>query len=100
MFVQQLFFVRFIIVGIRNNEPPFSFEALNRVVQDYNLPTATKNNYELTLGSILSDISDDIPQSMEYWKYSPQGQSMVDMIGSCEDGASALNLFLKKIPLY
>ena len=48
---------RVIIVGVRNDIPVFDFGMLDKIVKEYNLPTVSGNSYELTLGSIFSDIS-------------------------------------------
>ncbi|WP_207551836.1 DNA cytosine methyltransferase [Rodentibacter trehalosifermentans] len=90
---------RFLIIGIREDLGFFDFSALNEVVKEHNLPNAERDYYELLLGYVLSTITDDIPQQNEYWKYSPQGQKMVDMIGACEDGKATLKKFREKLPL-
>lgn len=90
---------RFIIIGVRKDIPEFDFNELESVIRDMGLPSEKCDSYELTLGAILSDIPKDTPQLADYWKYSPQGQRMVDLIKPCIDKAEALPKFKKKIPL-
>lgn len=90
---------RFFIVGIRSDLGIFDFSYLDEIVKEYNLPNIEDNSYELSLGYVLATIPQDAPQKNEYWKYSPQGQKMVDMIGVCIDGAETLQKFASKIPL-
>lgn len=90
---------RYIMVGTRNDLPEFDFKLLDKVAKRHKLPNEIDNPYELTLGSILSDIPQDAPQYDDYWKYSPGGQRMVDQIGPCVDGKEALSKFRKKVPL-
>lgn len=90
---------RVIIVGVRNDLPKFDFKLLDKVVSEFDLPSVKTNSYELFLGSILSDIPKDAPQHSDYWRYSPAGQKMVDLIGPCEDGKKQLGKFRKKIAL-
>jgi len=89
---------RYIIVGIRNDYPTFKFEEMDDIVNSKKIPSIKTNPYKLYLGSILCDIPKDAPQRDIYWKYSPQGQYMIDKIGSCIDGEEALDLFIKNIP--
>ncbi len=91
---------RLIIVGFRKDLGYFDYDLLNTVVSENNIPNAKNSPYELLLGSILSDIPKNAKQRDEYWKYSPSGQHMVDCIGSCLDGAEALNKFKRKVPLH
>lgn len=90
---------RYIIVGVRNDLPAFDFEELDKVVLDNGLPSVGIDTYPLLLGSVLCDIPENAPQRHDYWKYSPQGQKMIDLIGICEQGENALPLFRKGIPL-
>lgn len=90
---------RVIIVGVRSDIPEFDFNLLDDVLQKFQLPSINGDSYELTLGAIFSDIPTSAPHYDEYWQYSPGSQSMVDMIGPCEDGIKALAKFKKKIPL-
>jgi len=91
---------RLIIVGFRKDLGYFNYDLLNQVVSENNIPNAKNSPYELFLGSILCDIPKNAKQRDDYWKYSPSGQHMVDCIGSCLDGAEALDKFKKKIPLH
>jgi DNA (cytosine-5)-methyltransferase 1 len=90
---------RFIIIGVRKDIPAFDFSTLDEVIKTMALPSETDDAYELSLGAILSDIPKNAPQSKEFWKYSPQGQRMIDLIGPCLDGMEALPKFKKKKPL-
>lgn len=89
---------RVIMIGVRNMAP-FDFSKFEEVVKKYKLPSAKHDSYDLCFGSALCDIPPEAPQKDLYWKYSPSGQKMVDMIGKCKDGRSALKKFKKKIPL-
>jgi DNA (cytosine-5)-methyltransferase 1 len=90
---------RFIIVGVRNDIKEFDFSEMDEIVNKYGLPSINGDQYELTLGAILSDIPKTALHASEYWKYSPGSQSMVDMIGPCLNGAEALPKFKKKVLL-
>lgn len=90
---------RYIIIGVRDDLEIFNFKELNQVVLDNNLPSVDINPYPLLLGSVLCNIPDNAPQRNDYWKYSPQGQRMIDLIGACEQGENALLFFEKGIPL-
>lgn len=90
---------RYIIIGVRDDLEIFNFKELNQVVLDNHLPSVDINPYPLLLGSVLCNIPDNAPQRNDYWKYSPQGQRMIDLIGACEQGENALSFFEKGIPL-
>lgn len=90
---------RVIIVGVRKDIPAFEFESMDAVVEELALPKQTARPYELYLGSTLCDIPRDATGIDEYWKYSPAGQSMIEKIGKCPDGAEALEKFKTKVPL-
>lgn len=90
---------RFLIIGIREDLGTFDFSLLDEIVKENNLPNVENNSYELSLGYVLATLTDDTPQQGEYWKYSPQGQKMVDMIGICQDGKETFEKFSKKVPL-
>lgn len=90
---------RFLIIGIRDDLGTFDFSILDEIVEKYKLPNVENNPYELLLGYVLATLSDDTPQQDEYWKYSPQGQKMVDMIGVCADGKETFEKFTEKVPL-
>lgn len=89
---------RYLIIGVRKDLGIFDFSTMNDIVQEFNLPNVEKSPYELSLGYILATIPKDVTQADEFWKYSPQGQKMVDMIGTCKDGAGTFDKFIKKIP--
>lgn len=90
---------RYIIVGVRNDLPAFDFNELNKVVLDNQIPSINIDAYPLLLGSVLCSIPENAPQRYDYWKYSPQGQKMIDLIGTCEQGENALSLFWQGVPL-
>lgn len=90
---------RFIIVGVRKDLPVFDFRYFNQVVLDKGLPSSSIDPYRLLLGSVLCDIPENAPQRWDYWKYSPQGQRMIDLIGACEQGENALSWFRQRVPL-
>ncbi len=87
------------MVGVRKDIPTFDFTELDNIVKQYKLPNAKNDPYELTLGSTLCDIPKSATGIKDYWKYSPQGQKMVEMIGFCQDGKESLAKFRKKHPL-
>lgn len=90
---------RLIIVGVRADFEEFDFNLMDEVVEEYSLPTSSKSPYELTLGSILSDIPESAPQLNEYWSYSPSGQDMIEKIKPCYGNETVLEMFKQKIPL-
>lgn len=90
---------RVFIIGLKKELRYFNFETLNEIVVKYNLPSAINSDYDLLLGSILSDIPKNAPQKDEYWEYSPSTQKMIDLIGPCSDGSEALKHFKKKTPI-
>jgi DNA (cytosine-5)-methyltransferase 1 len=90
---------RVIIVGMRNDIPEFDFKILDEIVEEYSLPTEESRPYELYLGSVLCDIPSNASGVKDFWKYSPAGQTMIEMIGKCDDGAEVLRKFKAKIPL-
>lgn len=90
---------RYLIIGLRCDLGVFDFSLLDEIVKENNLPNAENNPYELSLGYVLATIPKDTPQQSDYWKYSPQGQKMVDMIGACIDGVETLQKFSEKVPL-
>lgn len=90
---------RVIIIGVRKDIKKFDFAILDEVLDRFRLPNNKANSYELTLGAILSDIPKNAPHLEDYWRYSPSGQKMIEMIGPCVDGAEVLSKFKKKIPL-
>ena len=91
---------RLFIVGFRKELGYFDFSLMDRVVNEYKLPNAKRNPYDLYLGSVLCDIPENAPQKNDYWKYSPSGQKMVESIGTCEDGKEALEKFKTKEPIW
>ena len=88
---------RVIIIGVRKDIEPFNFNLLDDIVEKFNLPSKTSNSYDLTLGATLCDIPKNASGLTDYWRYSPGGQKMVDMIGPCEDGEKALKKFKRKV---
>lgn len=90
---------RFLIIGVRNDIKEFDFAELDSIVEKYSLPSNNGSSYDLTLGSILSDIPESSTGFSEYWKYSPSGQKMIEAVGLCQDGKEALAKFKKKIDL-
>ena len=90
---------RLLIIGVRADFEAFDFNLMDEVVNEYSLPTSNKSPYELTIGSILSDIPESASQLNDYWAYSPSGQSMVEKIGPCYGSTAILKKFRQKIPL-
>ena len=88
---------RVLIVGVDKEtfgNNPFDFKTLDNVVTENHIPsTLTGNDDELLLGYILKDVhtqKDDI-----IWPYSTTTQKIVELIGSCEHGEKAMDLFYK-----
>lgn len=90
---------RYLIVGIRSDLGFFDFSTMDQIVKDFSLPNVENDPYELSLGYVLATMPNDAKQVNEFWKYSPQGQKMVDMIGVCADGAETFDKFVSKTPL-
>lgn len=90
---------RYLIIGIRNDLGFFDFSTLDRIVFNEKIPSQANNYYELSLGYVLATIPKGSPQVTDFWKYSPQGQKMVDMIGVCPDGNETFKKFIDKQPL-
>ncbi len=90
---------RVLIVGVRKEFPQFDFQSMNTIVKKFELPSASEKPYELFMGSILSDIPNSAPQFEKYWKYSPSGQQMVDLIGPCVGDKKLLSKFQRGVPL-
>lgn len=90
---------RVIMIGIREDLPPFNFNLFDEILYENRLPSSKVNKYELTLGSILSDIPNNAPNRHDLWNYSPSGQKMIELIGPCLDGKEALAKFKKGLTL-
>lgn len=86
---------RVIMVGIREDVEPFDFNLLEIVRSSYGLPSAAINPFELSVGYTLAGITQEMPQSKDYWEYSPGGQSMIEKIGHCFGSDELLDEFAK-----
>lgn len=83
---------RFLIIGTRNDLPQFDFETMNRIINEYNIPSERQGTPEkLLLGSIMQGLEG--VENSEYWEYSKTTQDMVEHIGPCEHGNDILPLF-------
>jgi DNA (cytosine-5)-methyltransferase 1 len=84
---------RVLIVGIDQRlGKTFNFKTMDDIVGQYGIPSVSQGNDErLLVGSILQDL-DNKPDS-EYWLYSTATQNMIELIGGCEHGEKALDLF-------
>lgn len=90
---------RVIIIGIYKGEK-FNFDELDNVVKKYNIPSRKQGTeYELLLGSILSDIPENASQKDDHWPYSPGTMFMVENIAKCDFSKSLLKQFKNTIPL-
>lgn len=94
---------RVLIVGIDNTTGKhFDFATMQRVVQSNHIPSLSfGQSEELRIGSIFQNIS-SIPTE-GVWEYSKATQQMVENIGACLHGETALNWFekgynLEKLP--
>jgi DNA (cytosine-5)-methyltransferase 1 len=90
---------RVLMVGVRKEYKSFDFHLMHEVVMKSKLPTSSGEPYELLMGSILSDIPKTAPQYDAYWKFSPSGQEMVDMIGPCTGNRNILTKFRNGVSL-
>ena len=84
---------RVIMVGVRDDIAPFNFDLIDYIARYYKLPSALTNPYKLTVGYTLANISAEIPQSEDYWEYSPGGQSMIEKIGGCYGSDEIVEMF-------
>lgn len=84
---------RVIFVGLRKDLGEFDFSLMDDIVNEFEIPSEKSDPYELLVGSILSDIPQKSPQRNDFWKYSPQGQHMVEKIGTCYGNKKILNQF-------
>ncbi len=84
---------RVLIVGIDQRlGKTFDFKTMDDIVRQYKISSVSQGNDEkLLVGSILQDLADK-PDS-EYWPYSATTQNMIELIGGCEHGEKALELF-------
>lgn len=85
---------RVLIVGIDRELGigAFDFNLMQQVVHDYNIPSKTFGEDEkLLLGSVLRGVH-NAPDDV-VWPYSKTTQKTVELIGPCEHGAKAINLF-------
>lgn len=90
---------RFFIIGIRHDLGTFNFDEMTNIVARENLSCAERHPYELFLGNVLSSIPNNASQKEEHWRYSPQGQKMIELIGPCVNGKESLALFKNKVPI-
>ena len=89
---------RVFFVGVLESKfNSFDFESLDKVCIEYQLPSIKQSKeYELLLGSVLSDLPLKAPQLNDFWHYSPTTQKMVDKIGKCLFNQDLLRSFKKK----
>lgn len=87
---------RVLIIGVINTKPQFDFSIMNGIVKDLQIPSVINGTHgELLLGSILRNI--ESLSDNEYWEYSKGTQATVDLIGSCEHGEKAIELFVEGV---
>lgn len=85
---------RVLIVGIDATlgVGAFDFDRLKEVIQEYNIPSEHfGQDEELLLGRILQGVQEQ--EDNVVWEYSATTQHTVNLIGGCEHGAEAMNLF-------
>ena len=85
---------RVLIIGIDRqlNIGPFTFDNLQRVVLDNNIPSKSfGREEELLLGWILQGVHDC--QDDVVWDYSETTQHTVNLIGGCQHGIQAFDFF-------
>lgn len=83
---------RVLIIGTRKDLKKFDFEEMKALVERDRIPSLNFGKSEkLLLGSILSDVPED-----EYWEYTKATQDMIEKIGPCRHGKSALKFFRKE----
>ena len=86
---------RVLIVGIDENLGigGFNFNSLEDVLYENNIPSEHfGRDEELLLGRVLQGVEDQ--EDNVVWEYSATTQHTVDLIGGCEHGADAMNLFV------
>lgn len=84
---------RYIMVGIHKEFGTFDFTLLDQVAEENGLPNSERNSLELTMGYVLANLDEHLPQARAIWNYSPGGQFMVDKIGSCHGDNDLIETF-------
>lgn len=86
---------RVLIIGIDRELGigAFNFDSLEEVIHQHNIPSEHYgHDEELLLGRILQGVDEQADNIV--WEYSATTQRTVDLIGGCEHGADAMNLFV------
>lgn len=89
---------RVLIIGIDKQlgKNPFDFNSLMDVVKQSHIPSSLmRNDEKLLLGYVLKGVhehEDDV-----VWDYSATTQKTVELIGSCQHGQKAMELFMMAI---
>lgn len=85
---------RVLIVGIDKQlgKNPFDFESLIDVVKTHHIPsTLTGNDERLLLGYVLKNVQEQ--EGNVVWNYSATTQKTIELIGGCQHGQKAIELF-------
>ena len=85
---------RVLIIGIDDELGigEFNFDSLTEIVNRYNIPSEHYGRKEeLVLGRILQGVEE--APNHDIWQFSPGTQKTVDLIGSCQHGIEAFELF-------
>lgn len=86
---------RVLIIGVDASRfRPFSFDAFDRVLTEYDVPSVSKGTHaKLLLGSVLNSLSKAENRDDDFWAYTDATQTMIEQIGPCEHGAEAISWF-------
>lgn len=87
---------RVLIIGIdkHSEKGTFDFDSLLNIVNKYEIPsTLTGKDENLLLGWILQGVHEQTDDVV--WEYSATTQNTVELIGGCEHGQEAIDLFYK-----
>lgn len=89
---QQRYRVLIIGVDMELGLPPFDFDLMRNVVNEFNIPSKSfGRDEELLLGNILQGV-ENVPDNI-VWNYSETTQRTVELIGGCEHGMEAIRYF-------
>lgn len=87
---------RVLIIGVDKHleKGTFNFDSLQNIVNKYDIPsTLTGKDENLLLGWILQGVHEQTDDVV--WEYSATTQNTVELIGGCEHGQEAIDLFYK-----
>lgn len=89
---------RVLIVGVVADKGAFDFSLMDKIVCERDIPSVVNGTHgKLLLGSVLQGL--DALQDSEFWEYSKGTQQTIELIGGCEHGEKAIELFGEKIDI-